>query len=20
MPDYKKHEDWLKKNGYLLNI
>ncbi|MDI6604508.1 MAG: SprT family zinc-dependent metalloprotease [Thermoanaerobacteraceae bacterium] len=19
MPDYKKHEDWLKKNGYLLN-
>jgi len=20
MPDYKKHEEWLKKNGYLLNI
>lgn len=20
MPDYKKHEDWLKKNGYLLNL
>lgn len=20
MPDYKKHEDWLKKNGYLLTL